>query len=151
MIRTLFHTILVVWLVGSLSCGGEDCLTGSLSLNDYITENELSVTESEADPGLRYIIQDPGEGAPPILSDSISVEFVGYTTDRDTFDMTTGSQRELLLDNLILGWQIGLQLIGEGGRIQLFVPSRLGYVSNPVANICGNTDLIFEVELIDIR
>jgi FKBP-type peptidyl-prolyl cis-trans isomerase len=148
---TAFRSSLVALLsLLLLSCNSEDdCLDSSISLTDYIAQNELTVDET--DSGLRYIIQETGDTLLPTLSDTVSVEFVGYTTDRDTFDQTTGSPRALLMEDLILGWQSGLQFIGEGGRIQLFVPANLGYAGNPVATICGNTDLIFEVELVEIR
>jgi FKBP-type peptidyl-prolyl cis-trans isomerase len=41
-----------------------------------------------------------------------------------------------------------MQLVGEGGKIILYVPSELGYGANGAGNAIGpNSTLIFEVEM----
>ena len=42
-----------------------------------------------------------------------------------------------------------MQLIGEGGKIKLYIPSELAYGSNPQSPL-ANQLLIFEVELLEI-
>ena len=53
----------------------------------------------------------------------------------------------LTLDRVIPGWTEGLQLIGEGGKAQLYIPSELGYGANGTGGIEPYSTLIFDVEL----
>ena len=57
----------------------------------------------------------------------------------------------MLLNRVIKGWTEGLQLIGEGGKIRLFVPSELGYGENGNRGIEPNSTLIFDVELVKVN
>jgi FKBP-type peptidyl-prolyl cis-trans isomerase FkpA len=142
--------IVVALTLALVACNSEDdCLRGSLSIPEYLEENDLSADRLES--GLQYIIEAPGDTVQPTLSDTVTVEFVGYTTDQDTFDMTIGEPRTLLMNNLIPGWEEGIALIGQGGRISLFVPANLGYDINSVGPLCGNTDLIFDIDLLEVR
>ncbi|WP_420461077.1 FKBP-type peptidyl-prolyl cis-trans isomerase [Neolewinella sp.] len=132
----------------SLGCGNneDDCLSSDMTLEEYRTANNIQATEG--DRGLYYVIQEPGDSLRPRLTSDVVVNYRGYTTEDETFDETTGSPRTFRLSNLIVGWQEGIPLIGKGGRIQLFVPSALAYGPSQVGNICSNTDLIFDIELV---
>ena len=52
---------------------------------------------------------------------------------------------------MIAGWTEALQLMKEGDKWRLIVPPELGYGSNGVGPIPGNTTLVFEVELLVVR
>lgn len=117
-------------------------------IQEYLTKNSLTATKTAS--GLYYIINTEGTGSSPILSSDIKVYYKGYLTDGTVFDETTGDYRIFTLNELITGWQEGLQLIKEGGKITLFVPSKLGYGSNSAGKIPANSVLIFEIELLDI-
>ena len=51
------------------------------------------------------------------------------------------------LGRVIEGWNEGMQLIGEGGKIQLYIPANLGYGEYGTRGIEPNSTLIFDVEL----
>ena len=54
--------------------------------------------------------------------------------------------------SVISGWTEGLQLIGEGGMIELEIPADLGYgASGSLPKIPPNATLHFLVELIEVR
>ena len=50
------------------------------------------------------------------------------------------------------GWGEGLQLVGEGGKIKLYIPSDLGYgAMGRRGTIIGpNAPLVFEVDVIEV-
>lgn len=145
-------SLLLFFLSGMFlaTCSNEDdCIDSSISFDDFIAGDSSSVEMGEQ--GLRYIIQEPGTANRPTLDNAVTVNYTGYTTDRDTFDRTNGEPRTFPLRGLIRGWQQGIPLIGAGGRIRLFVPSSIGYGSSGAGGICPNTDLIFDIELVDFE
>lgn len=107
-------------------------------------KNGVQVTAS----GLQYKIIEPGNDVKPGPADSVWVNYKGTLLDGTVFDQTPeGSEPIMLvLNRVIPGWQEGLQLIGEGGKIQLFIPSELAYGEQANQAIGPNATLIFDVE-----
>ena len=58
---------------------------------------------------------------------------------------------ELTLDRVIPGWTEGLQLLGEGGKATLYIPSELGYGARGTGVITPNSTLVFDVELVKVK
>ncbi|MFT5794831.1 MAG: FKBP-type peptidyl-prolyl cis-trans isomerase, partial [Saprospiraceae bacterium] len=52
---------------------------------------------------------------------------------------------------VISGWTEALQLMQEGDKWKLFVPSELAYGKRGVGPIPADTALVFEVELIEVK
>lgn len=57
---------------------------------------------------------------------------------------------EFPLNRVIKGWTEGMQLVGKGGKITLWIPSDLAYGPRGNRGIGGNEALRFDVELIDV-
>ena len=57
----------------------------------------------------------------------------------------------LTLDRVIPAWTEGLQLLGQGGKAVLYVPSKLGYGERGSNGIEPNTPLVFDIQLDSIR
>ncbi len=114
--------------------------------------NENSLTAQRTNSGLHYIITVEGAGVNPAANSMVEVRYKGYFLDNIIFDETAGNQTvELSLNNVIKGWQEGLQLFNEGGSGTLLVPSTLGYGRNPPAGIPQNAVLIFDIDLVRVR
>lgn len=118
-------------------------------IRDYIKAHNIQAVKHES--GLYYQIIKPGNGEKPALTDSVSVHYKGYLTNGQQFDGTTTTPATFLLGQLIIGWQIGIPLIKEGGEILLLVPSSMGYGTSSVGPIPPNSVLVFNVELVDVR
>ena len=78
------------------------------------------------------------------------VKYKGYLTNGTCFDSTKTSLPTFTLGQLIVGWQKGIPLIKAGGAIRLFIPPSMGYGSNTVGPIPANSNLIFEIKLVDV-
>lgn len=117
-------------------------------IEDYIAAKGITNAQSTAS-GLYYIIQKPGGDVHPALNSVITVNYQGYLTDGTLFDASaTGKPLSSPLNDLILGWQEGLQLIGAGGKITLLCPSALGYGPTATRKIPANSVILFNVELL---
>lgn len=104
--------------------------------------------------GLLYEIITPGDTIKPAVTDQVKVTYEGKLKNGKVFDSTfeRGDTAQFALNQVISGWTEGLQLIGKGGKIKLWVPSELAYGPQGTGNgaIGPNEALVFEVELIDV-
>ena len=103
--------------------------------------------------GLQYKVIEEGTGAKPTLDNTVVVHYEGQLINGQIFDSSRqrGQPAEFGLGQVIRGWTEGLQLMKEGGKTRLFIPSELGYGPGGTGNIPANAVLIFDVELIEIK
>ena len=134
------------------SCGKNQLETDIEIIEQFIADNGLTGVQS-TENGLHYIISDPGTAEKPTIDDVVTVDYLGYYTDGETFDSSYEKGEPLVADltRLIVGWRKGLTFFGKGGRGMLLIPSELGYGSNPPGSIREDAVLIFEVVLIDFE
>ena len=94
-----------------------------------------------------------GTGAKPGPTDKVTVHYTGKLLDGTVFDSSVegGEPISFPLDKVIPGWTEGLQLMSEGSKYRLFIPSELAYGSKGTQNILPNSTLIFDVELIKVE
>lgn len=99
--------------------------------------------------GLQYKIIEAGNDVKPGPQDTVWVRYKGSLLDGTVFDQVSEDAEpvRLTLNRVVPGWTEGLQLIGEGGKIDLFIPSELGYGEQGQQTIPGNSVLLFNVEL----
>jgi len=124
-----------------------------------MAENEVLFTRLKEDKsiletpsGLRYKILQPGTGPFPGATDTVTVNYVGRLVDGTEFDSSAkhGKPLEIALGQTIAGWVEGLQKVGKGGKIVLFIPPDLAYGdTNP--NLPPSAALIFSIELVDFK
>ena len=104
--------------------------------------------------GLQYKIIKPGMGRKPTAADTVVCHYKGWLDDGTEFDSSykRGEPASFPLSGVIRGWTEGLQLIAEGGEIELVIPSRLGYgASGQPPTIPGGATLHFTVELQKVK
>lgn len=107
--------------------------------------------------GLFYQIIAPGEGHPILWGDYLRAHYRGYFLHGEEFANSRKQDRplEFYVGNMIDGWNEGLQLIAPGGKMRLFVPSRLGYGEGGLVTSRGDTlvpphqILAFEIEVLE--
>ena len=90
----------------------------------------------------------------PTEDSIVIVHYEGKLIDGTVFDSSyqRGQYIEFPLNQVIPGWTEGLQLMKEGGKATLYIPSHLAYGKQGVpGTIPPNSELIFEVELIKVK
>ena len=112
-----------------------------------------SITATKHPSGLYYEIINPGGSSKPVYNSTVYVKYVGKTFDGAIFDQQTApSIGGFYLPQLIQGWQIGIPLIGKGGRILLTIPSSLAYGCQGSSDgTLKNAPLYFEIDLVDFH
>ncbi len=103
--------------------------------------------------GLVSKVETPGTGKDhPGLKDKVTVNYTGWTKDGKTFDSSIprGQPAVFEVDQLIPGWTEGLQLMVQGEKRRMWVPSNLAYGDSPKMHGAPAGDLTFDVELLSI-
>lgn len=119
-------------------------------INDYLVSKQLTATKDPS--GLYYVMNVVGTGTAPTVFSTVEVKYKGSLINGTVFDQTeTDKTFTNALSGLIVGWQIGIPLMKEGGKATLFIPSGLGYGGRNLGVIPPNSVLIFEIELIDVK
>ncbi len=119
----------------------------------FLAENRKKEGVAALPSGLQYVILAEGKGKQPKTTDTVTVQYRGTLIDGTEFDSSykRGQPATFALNQVIKGWTEGVQLIKEGGKIRLFVPSELAYGDRGAgAQIGPNAALIFEVELLSV-
>jgi FKBP-type peptidyl-prolyl cis-trans isomerase len=118
--------------------------------NNKKTEG-VTVTAS----GLQYKVVTAGKGKAPLATDNVTVHYTGKLVDGTVFDssVSRGQPANFAVNQVIPGWTEALQLMHEGDKWLLFIPSDLAYGPQGAGNgqIPPHAALIFEVELIKVN
>lgn len=149
--------MLIMLLLGAFTfgCSEEEILSpleqleqDEETIDQFLADNSIT---AQTDPsGLRYVITTEGQGDQPSISDNVRVSYEGrFLSNGNVFDASPDIQ--FPLSGVILGWQIGLQLMREGGAATLYLPSGLAYGRGGTTGIPPNSILIFDVTLKEIN
>lgn len=117
---------------------------------DLIANGKLDTTGSVN--GVYYKMLKEGTGRQVLVTDTVTAYYKGSLLNGEVFDQTKEKPASFPLSRLIKGWQIGLPLCRVGGKIQLIIPSSLGYsIRSRSSKIPPNSVLVFEIEVVDAR
>ena len=106
--------------------------------------------------GLYYMITQPGSGPKAEQFDNVKVHYTGTLWTGKKFDSSVdrGEPLPLMLGvgKVIPGWDEGIALLSKGGKGKLIIPFYLAYGDQAAgADIPAKSDLIFDVELVDVQ
>ncbi len=120
----------------------------------FLAENGKKEGVVTLENGLQYKVITEGTGAQPKVTDTVEVHYRGTLIDGTEFDSSYKREKPAVfgLGRVIPGWTQGLQLMKEGAKWELYVPSELAYGERGARGAIGpNATLIFEVELLKVN
>ena len=119
----------------------------------FLEENAKKEGVITLPSGLQYQIITKGNGKKPSATDKVKCHYEGTLIDGTLFDSSIkrGQPAVFGVNQVIRGWVEALQLMSEGSKWRLFIPSELGYGAQQAGEmIPPHSTLIFEVELIEV-
>ncbi len=90
-----------------------------------------------------------GKGESPTIDDVALINYKGTLPDGKVFD----EQKNAVfpLQGVVPGFTKALMQMQRGGKYKVLIPSELGYGDKETGPIPANTDLTFEIELLDFK
>ncbi len=119
-----------------------------------VMDDDADLEFLETASGLKYRVLRKSDGRKPNSANEVTVNYRGWLDSGKEFDSSykRGEPISFPLGGVIPGWTEGMQLVGEGGMIELWIPSRLGYgAQGSGGSVPPNATLHFIVELISVR
>ena len=120
----------------------------------YLAKNKGAKGVKTTASGVQYKVITAGKGKQPTAEDTVTVNYRGTLIDGTEFDSSYKRNQPATfpVKGVIPGWTEALQLMKEGSKWMLVIPSSLAYAERGAGNMIGpNSTLIFEVELLSIK
>ena len=119
----------------------------------FLEENKKKENVVTLPSGLQYEVITEGNGKKPKATDRVRCHYEGTLIDGTLFDSSIkrGEPAVFGVNQVIPGWVEALQLMSEGAKWKLYIPSELGYGAHGAGEmIPPHSTLVFEVELIEV-
>jgi len=149
--RTLSAAMLALATTISATLAADPSL--SPQANTAFLDTNVRKPGVNAMPGIQYRVIKTGKGAQPDRNDCATVNYKGSLINGKVFDATKpGEHVTFGVGHLIAGWTEALQLMREGDKWELVIPSGLAYGKIGAGNgvIPPDQTLVFDVELLKV-
>ena len=120
---------------------------------EFLAENAKKEGVETTPTGLQWQVLTPGTGTEhPTKTSKVTVHYHGTLINGTVFDSSVERGKTITfgLNQVIKGWTEGVQLMVEGEKRRLFIPSELAYGNRSAGKIPPGSTIIFDVELIAI-
>ena len=120
----------------------------------FLAENKTKEGVQTTASGLQYKIITAGNGVKPKATDTVKVHYAGKLLDGTEFDSSIkrGEPVEFPVNGVIPGWVEALQLMPQGSKWEVYIPSDLAYGdAGQGPTIPPASALIFTVELLEVK
>jgi FKBP-type peptidyl-prolyl cis-trans isomerase FklB len=120
----------------------------------FLAENAQKPGVTTLPSGLQYEVLTQGTGPKPTLRSSVTTHYHGTLINGNVFDSSyqRGQPATFPVNGVIAGWTEALQLMPEGSKYRLYIPSDLAYGKRGAGRDIGpDSALIFDVELLKVN
>jgi FKBP-type peptidyl-prolyl cis-trans isomerase len=124
--------------------------------NVFDTAKRNSPKAKQLASGLTYIFDSKMKGVTPKAGDTLIVHYTGYLLNGEKFESSRDGEANPLKfvykqQGMIPGFEEALGMLGKGGKGKFYIPYYLAYGHRQTGPIKAYSDLIFDLELVDIR
>ena len=122
-----------------------------------VSQPEQNRSYAKTDTGLTYEVLEIGDESktPRSDRDTVAIRFVAKTVDGKVVESSyeRGDTTRTAVGDLMPGLRQSVRLVGEGGRMNVWIPSRLAYGAegDKKLGVVPNATLFYEIELVDVR
>ncbi|MDR0971663.1 MAG: FKBP-type peptidyl-prolyl cis-trans isomerase [Bacteroidales bacterium] len=119
----------------------------------FLNENKAKEGVKTTASGLQYKFLKEGNNVKPTEQDRVRIQYRLTLTDGKVVESTFERNQDPVIMGLygiIPGMKEGLQLMGEGSKMLLWVPADLGYGDMDSPELPAGSTLCFEVELVEV-
>jgi FKBP-type peptidyl-prolyl cis-trans isomerase len=131
-------------------------LTDQKAINEYALRHKIKAKRTAS--GISYMITKHGKGGNAKSGNTITLNYEGKFWNDSIFDSTLNRAPfsfKVDEENVILGFDEGLQQFSEGSEGYILVPSRFGYGAFPYEEgkitIPGNSVLVFRISVLTVK
>ena len=120
----------------------------------FLAENKNKPGITTLPSGLQYEVLTEGTGPKPTPRSSVTTHYHGTLINGTVFDSSyqRGQPATFPVNGVIAGWTEALQLMPEGSKYRLYIPSDLAYGKRGAGRDIGpDSALIFDVELLKVN
>ena len=124
-----------------------------LNKRAFFIEGTSSEEQIALRGGVHYQVVQPGRGRSPVLTDRVTVNYLGIARDGRVFDDTysSGQPAELYINDLDPAWQETLLSMEEGAQWEVSVPPGLVLLNTePGGGMPENESATYLIELLEI-
>jgi uncharacterized damage-inducible protein DinB len=103
---------------------------------------------------LRYVDIKTGDGTAAASGKQFTVHYTGWLRDGTQFDSSVGKAPLKFVQGrrqVISGFDVGFEGMKVGGKRRIFIPWQLAYGEQGRGRIPPKAELIFDVELLDVK
>lgn len=119
----------------------------------FLDENKKREEVVTLPSGLQYEVINEGQGKKAKATDQVKCHYEGTLINGTLFDSSIkrGEPAVFGVNQVIPGWVEALQLMPEGSKWKLYIPSELAYGAQGAGEmIPPHSTLVFEVELLEV-
>lgn len=139
----------------------DDDTSNDTAMNNNKAEGEAFLAENKSKPGittlpsgLQYEVLTEGSGRKPGPTSQVTTHYHGTLLNGNVFDSSyqRGQPATFGVNQVIAGWTEALQLMPEGSKWRLYIPSDMAYGKRGAGRDIGpDSALIFDVELLKVN
>lgn len=149
LISAVFLLSTAVALTGATPPSAAGLLPMPVPLSPIVTADRQTCNQTRPS-GLGVRQLKAGEGAMPEATDFVAVRYIGYLRSNGTvFDQN--EMGVFPLDGVVPGFSEGILQMNRGAVHRLCIPAKLGYADKDMGDIPPNSDIGFQVELLDFK
>ena len=128
-------------------------LMAKQQFDSYVIDNNLK--DNLVFNGLTYTRLINGNGPRPVNGSNVKVHYIGKLIDGTVFDSSYDRNQpfEFVLGkgDVLPGWNLAVSLMSEGEKASFVMSEELAYRDYSLGVIKPYSNLIYEIELIDVK